>query len=147
MWRSKPYPRKPANRHARSISRPSAHQAILTFLGTVILTTGPAAAETSEVKEYTAEATAEYTTVSAQLEEFINRLSDEIQRDTERSVLNSFEGRWQIESLQTTRQVVVIQAKDGKGSTSILVNSLTQPGATEGPAPPPAALAEERLFP
>ncbi|MAJ61292.1 MAG: hypothetical protein CBC48_15915 [bacterium TMED88] len=147
MWRSKPYPRKSANRRARSISRQSAHRATLAVLATVMITNGHAAAETSETKGYNAEATAENATVSAEIEQFINRLSDEIQRDTERSVLNSLQGRWRLESLQTTRQVVVVQAQRSNGSTNILVKSVQQPLAVEGPAPPPAALANERFSP
>jgi hypothetical protein len=147
MWRSKPYPRKPANRLAPSISRQSAHRATLVLIGAVMLTTGHASAETSESEGDKSEARAEYATVSAQIEEFINRLSDEIQRDTERSVLNRFEDRWQLESLPSTRQVVVVQAKDNEGPTGMLVNSLTQPRATEVPVHPPAALADERFSP
>ena len=147
MWRSKPYPRKPVNRLAPSISRPSAHRAAWAFIGTVILTTGHAAAETSEVEGYPAEAPTEYATVLVQIEEFIDRLSDQIQRDTEKTVLNRFEERWPFESILSTRQVVIVQAKDSRGSTSLLVNSLTQPQTMEGPAPPPAALADERFFP
>ncbi|MCH2184695.1 hypothetical protein MK280_02370 [Myxococcota bacterium] len=137
------------NRPARSTRRQSGLWATFMVIGTVMLTAAghAAATETAEAEGWTGQASAQDATFSARIEVFINRLSDEIQRDAERSILKSFEGRWPLESLQANRTLAIAQPDRSSEPAKTLVKNLPRSTAPEDEASPPAALADKDFLP
>ncbi|MDG2049116.1 MAG: hypothetical protein P8M78_03035 [Myxococcota bacterium] len=124
------------------------HRAIGLLLGVLILSTGEATlADSPQTEKWIPQDLAEQSILSSRIEVFIDRLSDKIQRDAERSILKNFRGIPNLGQSSATRYRVV----DYPDSQSLPIESSLKKAPRSPTAEEthslPAALAESLLLP